>query len=121
MSTRVHVGSRVGRHVAGGRQMEGPRVSRPWLGISGGNVNALPRPTFYPCNLSISLLCGTMFPHVFLLQVTWTRGRRWIQARSVDRVDPSPRDHPSTHVPKRMSKWLQSKGSPISMWRHEEH
>ena len=30
----------------GGRQMEGPRVSGPWLGDSGGNANVLPRPTF---------------------------------------------------------------------------
>ena len=30
-ATRVHADSRVGRHVAGGWQMEGPRVSGPWL------------------------------------------------------------------------------------------
>ena len=29
VSTRVHVGARVGRHVAGDRQMEGQRVSGP--------------------------------------------------------------------------------------------
>ena len=28
-----------------GRQMEGPRVSGRWLGIGGGNANALPHPT----------------------------------------------------------------------------
>ena len=30
VSTRVHVDARVGRHVAGGRQVKGPRVSGPW-------------------------------------------------------------------------------------------
>ena len=49
-------------------------------------------------------LCSHTFS---FLQLTWTHGRRWIHARSVDRVDPSPRDQPSTHVPNRMSKWLQ--------------
>ena len=29
-ATRVHADARVGRHVAGGQQMEGPRVSGPW-------------------------------------------------------------------------------------------
>ena len=29
-----------------GRQLEGPRVSGPWLGIWGGNANALPHPIF---------------------------------------------------------------------------
>ena len=46
VSTRVHVGARVGRHVAGGLHMEGPRASGPWLGIWGDNANALPRPRF---------------------------------------------------------------------------
>ena len=32
LSTQVHADARVGRHVAGGRKMEGPRVSGPWLG-----------------------------------------------------------------------------------------
>ena len=63
MSTQVHVGTRVGSHVAGGRQMEGPRVSGPWLGNWAGNANALPHPTFYMRNSSFLLPCGTMFPH----------------------------------------------------------
>ena len=46
VSTRVHVGARVGRHMAGGWHMEGPQVSGPWLGIRGGNANALPHPIF---------------------------------------------------------------------------
>ena len=28
-----------------GLRLEGPRVSGPWLGIGGGNANALPHPT----------------------------------------------------------------------------
>ena len=32
-STRVHADARVGCHVVGGRCMEGPRVSGPWLGV----------------------------------------------------------------------------------------
>ena len=31
----------------GGRLMEGPRLSGPWLGDWGGNANALPRPIIY--------------------------------------------------------------------------
>ena len=46
VSTRVHMGARVGCHLARSRQMEAPRVSGPWLGIWGDNANALPRPTF---------------------------------------------------------------------------
>ena len=46
-ATRVHAGPR--EHPCGaprgrGRQMEGPRVSGPWLDIWGSNANALPRP-----------------------------------------------------------------------------
>ena len=45
VSTQVHADAREGRHVAGGgRHMEGPRVSGPWLEVWGGNANALPRP-----------------------------------------------------------------------------
>ena len=29
-ATQVHADARVGRHVAGGRQVKGPRVSGPW-------------------------------------------------------------------------------------------
>ena len=43
---RVHVDAREGRHWQVGWQMEGTRVSGPWLGIWGGNANALPRPAF---------------------------------------------------------------------------
>ena len=45
-STQVHVGARVGHHVAdevGSWRAHG--YSGPWLGIGGGNANALPRPT----------------------------------------------------------------------------
>ena len=44
MSTRVHADAREGATLQGGRQMEGPRVSGPWLGDWGGNANALPHP-----------------------------------------------------------------------------
>ena len=43
-ATRVHADTRVGRHVTGGRNLEGPRVSGPLLGVWGANANALPRP-----------------------------------------------------------------------------
>ena len=42
--------------------------------------------------------CGTMSHMSYLLQVTWTHGDRRIQAPNSDRVDPSPRDPPTTHV-----------------------
>ena len=58
--------------------MEGPRVSGPWLGVWGGNANALPRPSFYTYD--------------FLLQATWQHHMRRIQSRGVDCVDTSPRD-----------------------------
>ena len=45
-STQVHVGAHVGRHVAGEvGSWRAHRYSGPWLGIGGGNANALPRPT----------------------------------------------------------------------------
>ena len=47
MSTRVHVGARVGRHVAS--EVERWRAhgySGPWLGIRGGNALALNRPPY---------------------------------------------------------------------------
>ena len=64
MSTRVHADARVGRHVAGGGggwHMDGPRVSGPWLGVWGGNANALPRPNSYRCLFVSFIPCGTMF------------------------------------------------------------
>ena len=72
MSTRVHADARVGRHVAGGWHLEGPQVSGPWLGVWGGNANALPRPNSYTCHFFYFIPCGTMFPNgSYLLQVTW--------------------------------------------------
>ena len=48
-ATRVHAGP-CGRPCGAPRgrgwQMEGPWVSGPWLGIWGGNANALPHPIF---------------------------------------------------------------------------
>ena len=41
----------------------------------------------------------------YLLQVTWTRGERRIQAQTIDRVNPSPRNPPSTHVLLKEDKW----------------
>ena len=46
-----------------------------------------------------------MFPHVSSVQVMWQQRKCWIQARSVDCVDPSPHDHPSTHVREIVFKW----------------
>ena len=44
-TTRVHVGARVGRHVAGRFAYGGPMgIVGPWLGIWGGNALALNRP-----------------------------------------------------------------------------
>ena len=88
VSTRVHEGASVGRHVAGGRQMEGARVSGPWLGIWGGNANALPHPTFYTCRLFYFIPCRTMFPHdSYLLQVTWQNRECWRDELQVNHVD----------------------------------
>ena len=93
--TRVHADARVGRHVAkGGWQLEGPRVSGPWLGDWGGNANALPHPTFYTYDFHFFLSCGTM-SHTFL---TFCKRRSDTAGvgcgqDSGDRVDPSPRDH----------------------------
>ena len=58
----VHVGARVGRHVAaGGWHMEGPRVSGPWLDFWGGNALCVNRPLIYRSENLFFLPCGTMF------------------------------------------------------------
>ena len=44
---------------------------------------------------------------ISLLQVTWPHRTRQVQARTLDRVDPSPRDHPSKHVLKKETKWIK--------------
>ena len=59
-ATRVLADARVGRHVAGGRHLEGPRVSGPWLGIWGGNTNALPRPKSNTCRFFYFIPCSHM-------------------------------------------------------------
>ena len=64
-STRVHVDAHVGRHVAGGRHLEGPRVSGLWLGVWGGNANVLPRPNSYRRDFFSFIPCETM-SHTFL-------------------------------------------------------
>ena len=64
----------------GGWRLEGPRVSGPRLGDWGGNTNALPHPTFYTDDFHFFLPCGTMFPHVSSVQVTWRQRKRRIQS-----------------------------------------
>ena len=46
----------------GGWHMEGPLVSGPWLGVWGGNANALLRLKFYMRDSLAFIPCGTMFP-----------------------------------------------------------
>ena len=60
--------------------MEGPRVSGPWLGVWGGNANALPHPTFYTNDSLVFISCGTMSRRISPRQKTWMRDRRRIQA-----------------------------------------
>ena len=103
MSTRMPAW---GAKWQGGRHMEGPRVSGPWLGVWGDNANALPHPTFYSNDSLVFIPCGTMSRGISPMQATWTCDRRRIQAQTIDRVDPSPRDHPSMHVFKKRSKWI---------------
>ena len=70
----VHVGARVGRHVAagGGWHVEGPRVSGPWLDFWGGNAICVNRPLIYRSGNFFHLPCGTMFPHgLSILQDAW--------------------------------------------------
>ena len=56
---------------SGGWHLEGPRVSGPWLGVWGGNANALPRPNSYTHDLFSFIPCGTMSPrkHTFARHV----------------------------------------------------
>ena len=61
----------MGRHVAGGWQLEGPRVSGPWLEYWGGNAIALNRPTLYTDGALFFLPCVTMFPHVSSVHDMW--------------------------------------------------
>ena len=63
-----------------GRHLEGAQVSGPWLEVWGGNANALPRLSFYIGYIKLFSLCRTMFPRIFLLQVTW-----WIRSIGSDR------------------------------------
>ena len=47
VSTRFHADAREGHHVAGKvGSWRAHGYSGPWLGIGGGNANALPHPTF---------------------------------------------------------------------------
>ena len=52
------------------------------------------------------------------VQATWTRDRRRIQERTLNRVEPSPHDHPSTQVLKKETKWMRSRGLPVDVWTH---
>ena len=64
------------RHVAGGHadprerpcgvpRGRGLAFGGPWLGVWGGNVNALLHPTSYIHNFHLFRLCGTMFQWIF--------------------------------------------------------
>ena len=68
----------------GGWQMEGPRVSGPWLVIWGGNAFALPPPPpplFNRKNAFFLFRVGLYSHGILLLQVTWTFGRRRILSK----------------------------------------
>ena len=52
---------------------------------------------------------------ISLFQVTWPHRTHQIQARTLDRVDPSPRDHPSKHVLKK-----EIEGLPGETWSRQE-
>ena len=69
-------------HEGGGWQVEGPRVSEPWLGVWGSNANAFSRPSFYTHSFPFFLLRGTMFPRVFNVQDTWQHYGRWMRIAS---------------------------------------
>ena len=45
--------------------MKGPQVSGPWLGVCGGNANALPHPNSYSHDCHLFCPCGTMFLRIF--------------------------------------------------------
>ena len=60
----VHVGARVGRHVAGEvRMWRAHGYSGPWLDFRGGNALGVIRPLIHRGENRFSLSCGTMFPH----------------------------------------------------------
>ena len=67
--------------------MKGPRVSGPWLDSWGSNANVLRHSTFYTHHFSPFLLCGTMFPLILNVQVTWHYVARRIRSRCVNHVD----------------------------------
>ena len=63
--------------------MEGPLVSGPWLGVWGGNANALLRLKFYMRDSLAFIPCGTMFPqnHCFAGDVEASRASNAITRR----------------------------------------
>ena len=96
-ATAVHTNAHEGRHVVGGWHLEVPRVSGPWLGVWGGNTNALPHPNSYTHDFHLFCPCGTMFLQIFLFcrRRGRTTGVRFGQDNR-DRVDSSPRYHQSS-------------------------
>ena len=58
----------------------------------------LPRPLFKRAISLFLFRVGLCSHTIFLLQVTWPHRMCRIQAQTIDRVNPSPRDPPSTHV-----------------------
>ena len=56
----------------------------------------------------ISFVWDYVPTHFSLLPVTWPHRTRRIQAQTIDRVDPSPHNHPSKHVLKKESKLIRS-------------
>ena len=80
-STRMPV--RGATWLSGGWHLEGPRVSGPWLGVWGGNANALPCPSLYTYNFFVFIPCGTMFPwnHSFAGDVAASRASNPIVRR----------------------------------------
>ena len=84
--------------VSEGWHLDGPRVSGPWLGVLGGNANALLHPSSHTYIFPSFLPCGTMFPHVFTMQPTWHHDGRRMISRCVHRVDASTPDQDILHV-----------------------
>ena len=76
-----------------GRSCGAPRIGSVIGGIE--TINRGINSPIYTHHFRLFSPCGTMFPHGLTLQATWTRGECRIQAQTVDRVDPSPRDPPS--------------------------
>ena len=78
----VHVGARVGRHMAG---KDGNRRAHGYSGalvrVGGGNaIDSQLRPLIEACYFHFCLPCGTMFPCNYLLQVMWRKGVRWMRS-----------------------------------------